>query len=205
MNGIVSRARPGLTFHDPPMRVLTIGHSTRSIEEFIELLQAHGARAVIDVRRYPGSRRFPQFTKETLAASLEHAGIDYAHEPDLGGRRSPHKNSPNTAWRSEQFRGYADHLTTPVFEAALTRVLEQKGPVALMCAEAVPWRCHRQLISDVLTLRGHEVRHILSKSPASLHHPNENARIGTDGVITYPAGADVSVREQLDLGFKETE
>jgi uncharacterized protein (DUF488 family) len=185
------------------MLVLTISHSTRSIEEFIDLLRAHGARALIDVRRYPGSRRFPQFAKDTLAASLEHAGIEYVHEPDLGGRRSPRKNSPNTAWRNEQFRGYADHLATPMFEAALTRVLERKGPVALMCAEAVPWRCHRQLISDVLTLRGHEVRHILSTSRASLHHPNENAHMGEDGVITYPASMAAPTREQLDLGFEK--
>jgi uncharacterized protein (DUF488 family) len=186
------------------MVVYTIGHSTRTLEELFAMLRAHGARTVIDVRRYPGSRRHPHLAKEPLSQALRDAGIGYVHEPDLGGRRSPRPESPNDGWRSPQFRGYADHLATPAFATALARVLAHPDPpVALMCAEAVPWRCHRQLISDVLALRGHDVRHILSVSRAEAHVPNEMARVTDDGSVVYPAPAAPTA--QLELAIDDTE
>src|SRR6185295_8246212 len=132
----------------PP--VFTIGHSTRAIEELLELLAEHGVRVLVDVRRYPASRRHPQFSREALAASLARAGIEYVHEPDLGGRRAARPDSQHTAWRVEAFRGYADHMETPEFKAALERLQRRAAetPTAILCAEAVPWRCHRRLISD---------------------------------------------------------
>lgn len=171
--------------------IFTIGHSTRSVEELIELLRAHGVRVVIDVRRHPGSRRHPQFATGALAASLRAADIDYVNELELGGRRKTHAGSPNDGWRSASFRGYADHLATPAFQGALARVVEraEREPCALMCAEAVPWRCHRQLIADVLVSRGHEVRHVLSAHRADPHVLNPMAHVADDGTLTYPAAS----------------
>src|SRR5205823_915588 len=146
------------------MRIWTIGHSTRTIEKFISLLEEHGIKSLADVRLLPGSRRYPQFDKETLADSLAKLGICYEHFPELGGRRKPRKDSPNTAWRNESFRGYADYMETPAFEEALAHLMELGGntPTTTMCAEAVPWRCHRSLISDALLVRGWTVLDILS-------------------------------------------
>lgn len=174
--------------------VLTIGHSTRPAEELVDLLVRNGVRTLVDVRRYPGSRRHPQFNREALEATLADAGIAYRHEADLGGRRDgPSKGrstrpSPNAGWRNASFRAYADHLGTPAFEAAIARVLEAgaSGPVALMCAEAVPWRCHRQLISDALVGRGVEVRHIISTAEPARHELNEMAVVDDAGRVTYP-------------------
>jgi len=130
--------------------LFTIGHSTRAIGELLALLAEHGIETLIDVRRFPGSRRHPQFSREALAASLAAAGIEYVHEPDLGGRRQPRPDSPNTAWRVAAFRGYADYMDSEPFAAALARLLRSaaRSRTVILCAEAVPWRCHRRLIAD---------------------------------------------------------
>lgn len=161
------------------------------------MLRAHGARAVIDVRRFPGSRRHPQFAKDALARSLPELGLAYVHEPELGGRRAPAPGSPNGAWRNPQFRGYADHLSSPEARRAVERVLAHPAqPVALMCAEAVPWRCHRRILSDLLVAHGHEVRHVLSLHRAEPHRLDPSARVGPDGSVTYP-GPEAPSEEEL--------
>jgi uncharacterized protein (DUF488 family) len=152
--------------------VYTVGHSTRPFERFAELLEREGVRCIADVRTFPASRRHPQYNAEPLAAALAARGVDYVHLPGLGGRRRPRPDSPNTAWRNEGFRGYADHMATPEFRAALDALVEIAAaqPTAVMCAEAVPWRCHRSLIADALVARGHRALHILdgSTSPHTL-------------------------------------
>jgi uncharacterized protein (DUF488 family) len=177
--------------------VFTLGHSTRSIEELLELLAESGVQVLVDVRRYPGSRRHPQFARDALAASLSGAGIRYVHEPDLGGRRAARPDSPHTAWRVEAFRGYADHMETPAFRAALDRLIRRgsEGTTAILCAEAVPWRCHRRLISDALVARGVEVRHVLGPGRADPHELDPNARILPGGRLLYagPAGNQASL------------
>lgn len=175
----------------------TIGHSTRTIEVLIELLSSNGVRRLVDVRRYPGSRRHPQFNREALARSLESAGIGYRHEPALGGRRgAADEPSPNMGWRNASFRAYADHTARPEYRSALDAVVDaaRVRPVALMCSEAVPWRCHRQLISDVLVARGFTVAHIISDAPPREHVLNDMARVDEHGVVTYP-GPDPPQRE----------
>lgn len=166
----------------------TIGHSTRALEEFLELLRQHGIRQLVDVRRYPGSRRFPHFGSEALARSLAESGIEYLHERELGGRRKAREDSVNLARRSDSFRAYADHMDDPEWRAALARLVAAGAALrtAVMCAEAVPWRCHRQLISDALVARGHEVRHIIGAGVAQPHTLSAHARIHEDGRITYP-------------------
>jgi uncharacterized protein (DUF488 family) len=171
------------------MTIFTVGHSTRTEEEFLDILHAHGIRRVVDVRRYPGSRRHPHFSRESLARTLPMRGIAYEHAAALGGRRTPAADSANDAWRSASFRAYADHLGTADFQDALAGVLAGADdlPTAIMCAEAVPWRCHRQLIADVLVARGYNVLNILSAGRAEPHQLNEHARVGPDGMVTYPA------------------
>jgi uncharacterized protein (DUF488 family) len=167
--------------------VLTIGHSTRTFEVFLELLRAHGVARVIDVRTVPRSRRVPQFNREALAESLAAAGIAYTHMAGLGGLRKPRADSPNGAWRNESFRGYADYMLTPEFEDALAGLLAaaEREQVAIMCAEAVPWRCHRSLISDALAARGVDALHIMNAGPPQRHAVTSFARI--DGrQVTYP-------------------
>jgi uncharacterized protein (DUF488 family) len=166
----------------------TVGHSTRPFEEFLALLKAHGIRTVADVRRFPSSRRYPHFNKEVLAKALRGSGIRYRPLEQLGGRRHARPDSPNLGWRTEGFRGYADYMATPAFKAALAELtaLAAQAPTAIMCAEAVPWRCHRRLISDVLLARGHEVRHILAHDKADLHALTPFAKV-TAGTVTYPA------------------
>ena len=169
------------------MTVFTIGHSTRPVDEFIGLLTAHGVQRLIDVRTIPQSRHNPQFGREQLSASLEQAGIGYTHMPGLGGLRHPRKDSTNTGWRNASFRGYADYMQTREFEESLDRCVELAGQqrVALMCAESVPWRCHRSLIADALLARGIEVREITSPRDSRLHTLTPWARI--DGTkVTYP-------------------
>jgi uncharacterized protein (DUF488 family) len=146
-----------------PARLFTIGHSTRTLEEFLELLAREGVTHLVDVRAFPASRRYPHFNGLELAASLGAAGITYAHAPDLGGRRKPNRDSHNTAWRNDGFRAYADYMETPRFSSALDELLlvTAEQPTVIMCAEAVPWRCHRSLISDAALARGMEVCHIL--------------------------------------------
>ena len=176
--------------------VYTIGHSTRDFPEFLGLLESQGIRHVVDVRRYPASRRHPQYARAALEQALAAAGIAYTHEQDLGGRRQPRPDSPNGGWRSQSFRGYADHMETDGFQAALARLIALAGEshTAVMCAEAVPWRCHRQLIADALVARGHDVLHILSGTRVDAHRLTPFARIESDGHVRYPV-----VPEQLDL------
>lgn len=183
----------------PP--VFTIGHSTRASEELLALLAEHGIELLVDVRRYPGSRRHPQFSRDALAGALAHSGIEYMHEPDLGGRRTPRPGSPHVAWRVAAFRGYADHLETPQLQAALERLIRhaEERRTVILCAEAVPWRCHRRLISDALVARGVEVRHILGPGRAEPHEIDPNARIEDGGRrLIYDGGAGaVPVQTQL--------
>lgn len=173
----------------PP--VFTVGHSTRPIADLLALLAEHGVRTLVDVRRFPGSRRHPQYSRDALAASLAEAGIQYVHEPGLGGRRAARPDSPHTAWRVEAFRGYADYMETPEFQAALERLIRRAEDqaegqtVAILCAEAVPWRCHRRLISDALVARGVQVMHILSPGRAEPHALDSNARLLPGGRLLY--------------------
>ncbi len=166
--------------------VWTIGHSTRPLDRFLELLTAHRIEAVADVRRYPGSRRWPQFGSDSLAATLETRGLAYVWFPELGGRRQPLPDSPNTAWRSSAFRGYADHMATEAFANGLVALLNVSLGLrtAIMCAEAVWWRCHRGLIADVLRWLGFEVCHILGPGSSAPHPYTRAARI-VDGRLSY--------------------
>ena len=170
-----------------PRTLFTIGHSTHTIEEFIALLNAHGVRHLVDVRSIPKSRHVPQFNSDTLASSLNAAGIGYTHLRALGGRRHSRKNSMNTGWRNTSFRGYADYMATPPFAAGLATLIDiaAASPTAIMCAEAVPWRCHRSLIADAMMLKGWRVRDILSGAPASEHKLTSFLKV-VNGEPTYP-------------------
>lgn len=166
------------------MTLYTIGHSTRSLDDFIALLHAHDVGQLADVRTVPKSRRHPHFAREALERSLPATGVEYRHFGSLGGLRKPHRDSANTAWRHEGFRGYADYMETPEFSAALDDLVAWTSAgmprhTAVMCAEAVWWRCHRQLIADALVARGIEVRHISTQTAAPAHRLTEFAR--TDG------------------------
>ena len=171
--------------------ILTIGHSTRPVDEFLLMLKAHGVQQLIDVRTIPKSRRNPQYGRESLEPLLEQAGIHYQHLKALGGLRRPGKDSPNSGWRNDSFRGYADYMQTDEFESALDTLTAAADNyrVVIMCAEAVPWRCHRSLIGDALTVRGHAVEHIMSATKSNPHVITSFARIeGT--AITYPGLLD---------------
>jgi uncharacterized protein (DUF488 family) len=184
------------------MTVHTIGHSTHPIEQFISILQAHSIRRLVDVRTIPKSRRNPQFNRENLSASLPSAGIDYFHLPGLGGLRHPRKDSINTAWRNASFRGYADYMQTPEFTENLHRLVELAAdvPTAIMCAEAVPWRCHRSLIADALIARGIAVTEILSATKSQPHTITSFAHV-EGHQVTYPAqtsSLDLPLFSQLE-------
>ena len=169
------------------MTVWTIGHSTHAIEEFVRLLEAHSVTTVVDVRTVPRSRHNPQFNKETLPERLRPHGITYDHRPDLGGLRKPAPDSTNLGWKNAGFRGYADYMQTPGFENGLEKLLAlaASSRVAVMCAEVLPWRCHRSLIADALTARGVEALHIgLGTTPRS-HRMTPFARVAGQRV-TYP-------------------
>jgi uncharacterized protein (DUF488 family) len=166
-------------------QLFSIGHSTRDLSDFIALLRENGIGRLADIRRYPGSRRYPHFSREALSLSLPAEGIDYLHMPELGGRRQPLPDSRNTAWRNEQFRAYADHMATDEFREAIDKLVASPKRTAYMCAEAVPWRCHRQLVSDELIRRGFEVIHILGKGQTQPHSLNPRA-IVEDEHLTYP-------------------
>jgi uncharacterized protein (DUF488 family) len=174
------------TAKEEKQTIFTLGHSTRAFEEFLELLRAHGIRRVIDIRTIPRSRRNPQYSIETLGPSLKAAGIDYVHLKDLGGLRRPNPDSKNMGWRNASFRGYADYMGTPEFEAALSRAIElsRNKPTVLMCAEAVPWRCHRSLVADALTARDIPVKHIMSETLAKPHEMTPFAQ-ARGGKVTY--------------------
>ncbi len=180
----------------PAPTVLTVGHSDRPLEEFLRLLKAHGATLVVDVRKMPGSRRNPQFGPDTLPQALRQAGIEYMHMPGLGGLRRRRPDSPNTGWKNASFQGYADYMLTPEFQRSLQELLERADGerAALMCAEAVPWRCHRSLIADALVVRGVAVEHILGASRTQPHVLRPWARVqGTR--ILYPPPADDGGRD----------
>jgi uncharacterized protein (DUF488 family) len=167
--------------------IWTIGHSTRPIGEFIELLKAHGIRQLVDVRTVPRSRHNPQFGQENLPGSLQAEGIAYRHFPALGGLRHARADSINTGWRNASFRGYADYMQTAQFEEAVGKLVEiaADAPTAIMCAEAVPWRCHRSMIGDALLVRGVTVLDIMSATNAKPHSLTPFAKVeGT--AITYP-------------------
>ena len=179
-------------------RIWTIGHSTRSIDDFVAALCSHGIRLLADVRLLPGSKRYPHFNSDALAASLRESGVGYEHFRDLGGRRRPRPDSPNGAWRNDAFRGYADHMETPGFETAIARLLEMAanaGPTTLMCAEAVWWRCHRGLISDYLKVRGIEVLHIIDAKKAEPHPWTSAAKVA-DGKLSYGPEDDLFTRSE---------
>src|SRR3954454_17506135 len=162
------------------MEIWTIGHSTRSIDEFVSLLQANGIKLVADVRSFPGSRRYPHYGKAALAQSLKAHAIRYEHFPELGGRRKPKPDSHNTAWRNASFRGYADYMETDAFQDGMERLIQlacEAGPVGIMCAEVVWWRCHRSLISDYLKAQGIEVMHILNANKVEPHPYTSAAQI----------------------------
>lgn len=190
------------------MRIYTIGHSTRSFEELIGLLREHAVTRLADIRRFPGSRRHPHFSRDSLEKTLPREGVEYLHFEDLGGRRKPESDSPNTYWENDQFRAYADYLATPELAAAVDRLLgpswqmavgsrqgtgggppptaNSQPPTAIMCAEAVPWRCHRNLLADELVRRGIEVVHIIGSGSSKPHVMNEKARV-EDGHLVYAA------------------
>ena len=168
--------------------VLTIGHSTRGIEEFISLLQAHGVTRIVDVRTVPRSRHNPQFDEASLPKTLRKAGIGYIHLSGLGGLRHALRDSINLGWRNASFRGFADYMQTPEFERSLQELicLAKADRVALMCAEAVPWRCHRSLIADALFAHGIQTEHIMSTTCRKVHTLTSFARVsGTK--VTYPS------------------
>jgi uncharacterized protein (DUF488 family) len=190
--------------------IFTIGHSTRSIEEFIDLLKKPGIRSLVDVRRFPASRRYPHFNGPSLAQSLKHAGILYRHMPALGGRRPARRDSPNIGWRNAGFRGYADYMQTDEFWEALEELIGRAEtrpspisptrperaetrpyPTVIMCAEAVPWRCHRNLISDALVTRGWRVLHILSANRIDTHTLTSFATVSHHRLL-YPAATGQS-------------
>ena len=162
-----------------PARAWTVGHSTRSLGDFLELLRAHRIEAIADVRRWPASRRHPHFAGEALAGSLPHAGVQYRHFADRGGRRRPSEGSPHIGWENPSFRAYADHMSTSEFADALAALvaLASSSRTAVMCAEAQWWRCHRRLVADALLIRQVEVRHIMSPRTAAAHVLTPFARI----------------------------
>jgi uncharacterized protein (DUF488 family) len=170
----------------PP--VWTVGHSTRPLDLFLSALTSHNIETLVDVRRYPGSRRWPQFSRDVLAQSLEGHGIDYQWLPELGGRRQARPDSPNTAWRSAAFRGYADHMESTEFAEGLNSLLNLAlgSRTVIMCAEALWWRCHRGLIADVLRWLGLEVWHILPPGP-TVPHPYTRAARLVGGRLSYAA------------------
>ena len=166
--------------------ILTIGHSTRILDEFVQLLEVYGVTLVVDVRTVPRSRHNPQFNKETLPDTLKHFGVRYIHMPEIGGLRRPKHNSVNTAWKNGGFRGYADYMHTQEFTDSLLKIvaLARENRLVLMCSEALPWRCHRNLISDALVVRHIRVEHIISKDSVITHELNSLAQVeGTK--ITY--------------------
>jgi uncharacterized protein (DUF488 family) len=185
--------RPGARRTAP--LILTIGHSTRPIAEFLKFLRQHDVERLVDIRTIPRSRRNPQFNGDALAKSLAREGLECAHLKELGGLRRPRPDSVNTGWRNASFRGYADYMQTEEFEEGVRRLLLLSGEVrcALMCAEAVPWRCHRSLLADALVARGIGVEHILSGRRREAHHLTPFAKIA-NGRVVYPAKAELETR-----------
>lgn len=174
----------------PSTLVMTVGHSTRTLDEFIHLLQIHGATCVVDVRTIPRSWHNPQFNKDSLPLSLKKANLGYIHMPGLGGLRHAKSDSPNMGWRNASFRGYADYMQTSEFAQSLEELicLANQGQIVLMCAEALPWRCHRSLIADALLVRGILTEDIMSTTHRQVHSLTPFAQV-RDTILTYPAEA----------------
>ncbi len=194
-SGIKVREQKRLGAEPSPL-VMTIGHSTHTLEEFIHMLQAHGAGCVVDVRTVPRSRHNPQFNRDALPQSLKRAGLEYVHLPGLGGLRHAKPDSPNRGWQNTSFRGYADYMQTPEFVRSLEELisLAKQNQIVLMCAEAVPWRCHRSLIADALLVRGIRTEDIMSLTRRQVHTLTSFAEVrGT--TISYPAEASESVKD----------
>ncbi len=167
--------------------IFTVGHSTLAPDEFVELLNSYEIKRLADIRTIPRSRHNPQFNADELAQTLPAAGIEYVPTPTLGGLRHARKDSPNSAWRNKSFRGYADYMQTPEFARAVEELIAgaASGRTAIMCAEAVPWRCHRSLVADALGVRGVPVVEIMSKTSSRMHQLTSFARV--DGTrVTYP-------------------
>lgn len=177
------------------MELLTVGHSTHQQDDFLTLLTGAGVEALADVRRYPGSRRLPWFNEDALRTTLPAAGIEYHHLPDLGGRRKPLPNSPNTGWRVAQFQGYADHMNSPEFDRGLSHLLTlaKQHRTAVMCAEAQWWRCHRRLLADALLVRGHDVEHLDSRGRLEPHTLTEFAVVEGERLRYPPRQASFGV------------
>ena len=188
---------------EPPLVVWTIGHSTRTLEEFERMLQGHQLERLVDVRTVPRSRHNPQFNKTRLPAALRSARIKYLHMPGLGGLRHARPDSRNTGWRNLSFRGYADYMQTPEFVESLDRLIElaKNERVAIMCAEAVPWRCHRSLIADALLVRGIQAEEIVSGVRTRTHKLTPWARVRRKK-ITYPAAVGDTVADKKKLKKK---
>ena len=172
---------------NPSLSLWTVGHSTRSLEEFVSLLKVHGIERLVDIRTLPGSKRFPHFNQENLSPALEREGIEYRHMPGLGGLRKPRKDSVNLGWRNTSFRGFADYMQSEAFEENLKTLMElaREKPSTVMCAEAVPWRCHRSLIADALLQRRVKVRHMLNGKKPKPHSLTAFARVKGRKVV-YP-------------------
>jgi uncharacterized protein (DUF488 family) len=170
-----------------PPQIFTAGHSNKPVADLIRMLESAGVQFLVDVRMYPMSRRWPQFNRDALTQALAEAGIDYRHAPELGGRRKPNQDSINLGLRDAGFRGFADYMWTADFETAITRLIAEANerPTAIMCAEALPWRCHRSLISDALLVRNVEVTHLIRHTQRP-HTLTPAARI-QDGRVLYPA------------------
>jgi uncharacterized protein (DUF488 family) len=168
--------------------IYTVGHSTRSSDELLALLDEPGVKLVVDVRRFPSSRRHPQFNAAVMSAWLAEAGVSYVHAPGLGGRREPVQCSPNGGWRERGFQGYADHMASAEFQAALVELegVSRDRSTAIMCGEALWWRCHRRLIADALLVRGWRVEHLGIDDATRIHELPDFAVVGDDGTITYP-------------------
>jgi uncharacterized protein (DUF488 family) len=180
----------------PSPVIYTIGHSTRSLDELVEMLRAHGVERLVDVRTVPRSRHNPQFNRETLSQSLHNRRLSYRHMKSLGGLRHPQPDSKNLGWRNSSFRGYADYMQTPEFAEAIDELIElaKEKPTAIMCAEAVPWRCHRSLIGDALVARGIEVQDIMCPTSAMPHVLNPMAKVRQQ-MVSYPK--EVGVQKEL--------
>lgn len=189
----------------PGLMLWTIGHSNRAFDEFAALLTSNNVQLLADVRRFPGSRRYPQFGREQMELALSAIGINYVHLPELGGRRVPLPGSPNTAWRNEAFRGYADYMMSEAFREGVTRLLgfAQEKRTAIMCAEALWWQCHRGLMSDYLKAAGHSVIHILAPGKTQEHPFTSAARL-INGKLSYAAPASESELPLGDAGGSAT-
>lgn len=172
-------------------RIWTVGHSSRTWTAFLALIRAHDIEAIVDVRRFPGSRRYPWFARDMMSGQLSSDGVDYLWLEALGGRRKAQPGSPNGAWRNAAFQGYADHMTSTVFQAGLSQVIDlgTRKHTAVMCAEALWWQCHRRLIADLLSYRGHEVLHIMDEKTAQPHSIEPSAQAAGKNLVYPPVQA----------------